>query len=478
VSIPLAEINFMRFSELTESRAPRHGLPLLYLSAVLLTGLAVLPAVVRACNVPVFRYALERWKAGEYEVLVLHRGDLTAQQTEVLRLLKDASVDGQKPVANFCLEDPVDLADPVRAKLRLLTRKLRPGNLPLLVVRYPVAAKINDPVWTAPLTRQTVEQVLQSPARRELADRLLKGHSAVWVLLESGDRAKDDAAAQLLTAELTRLEKTLKLPRLTAAPEDRLESKSLPLKLHFSVLRLSRTDPAEVLLREMLLHSEDDLPGCREPMVFPVYGRGRALYALIGKGINADTLKEAAQFLIGPCTCTLKEKNPGVDLLLTASWDGILTLVKDRELPPLMGPGTVKALPTQDVSPPLQGPAPQKASLTRLVNLEDPSNQWKQSIARFKKVPPLEVLQKRSAAAKSKDAEKQAGIQPAIPGANSRDQKAFDRFSGAVDDRRKAPANTESVPASPLLRNSLLSLVVGIVIVAVVYFVARRRMSL
>ena len=38
------------------------------------------------------------------------------------------------------------------------------------------------------------------------------------------------------------------------------------------------------------------------------------------KDITADNLKEAARFLTGPCTCKVKEQNPGVDLLVLADW--------------------------------------------------------------------------------------------------------------------------------------------------------------
>ena len=37
---------------------------------LLLTGAS------RACNVPVFRYALERWAADHFEVVIFHRGPL------------------------------------------------------------------------------------------------------------------------------------------------------------------------------------------------------------------------------------------------------------------------------------------------------------------------------------------------------------------------------------------------------------------
>ncbi|HEY7425207.1 MAG TPA: hypothetical protein VH682_13330, partial [Gemmataceae bacterium] len=65
-----------------------------------------------------------------------------------------------------------------------------------------------------------------------------------------------------------------------------------------------------------------------EPMVFPVFGRGRALEGLIGKGINADTIENAAQFLCGACSCLIKRLNPGVDLLIAADWDAV---IEDRD---------------------------------------------------------------------------------------------------------------------------------------------------
>ena len=55
-----------------------------------LTWLAVLllaPAAGRACNVPVFRYALERWAADAYELVVFHREPLTTNQQALVASL-------------------------------------------------------------------------------------------------------------------------------------------------------------------------------------------------------------------------------------------------------------------------------------------------------------------------------------------------------------------------------------------------------
>jgi hypothetical protein len=91
---------------------------------------------------------------------------------------------------------------------------------------------------------------------------------------------------------------------------------------------------------EMLLSSEEDLREEKpQTMAFPIFGRGRALYALVGKGINNDTIDAAGADLTGPCTCTVKEQNPGIDMLMPVAWDELVEKLPeaDKPLPPLVG---------------------------------------------------------------------------------------------------------------------------------------------
>jgi hypothetical protein len=185
------------------------------------------------------------------------------------------------------------------------------------------------PVWSGPLTADNAKFLVDSPARREIARRILEGHSAVWVLVQSGDRAKDTAAGILLQKTLRDLQQTLKLPVAQgSAPlsrDDPARSIQPPLQLRFSLLTVSRRDPAESVFIRLLLHSEQDLDRyASEPMVFPIYGRGRILYALVGKGITRENLQEAGKFLVGFCSCEAKEQNPGTDLLMAADWEAHL----------------------------------------------------------------------------------------------------------------------------------------------------------
>jgi len=89
-----------------------------------------------------------------------------------------------------------------------------------------------------------------------------------------------------------------------------------------ALLTVSRTDPAEKWLVRSLLAVEPDLEKLTaEPMVFGVYGRGRAMPPCVGKGITTENLIDCLMFLSGPCSCMIKDENPGADLLMRWDWE-------------------------------------------------------------------------------------------------------------------------------------------------------------
>jgi len=273
----------------------------------------------RACNVPVFRYALERWPADRYLVILCQRGPLAAEDQALADTLAKAA-DREDGPANFSYH-LIDLdKEAPETTAPLFVGEPKP-DLPWLVVRYPREAGIKGHVWAGRLNREVVQTLLDSPARRELGKRILAGDSAVWVLLESGKKDKDDAAAALLTKQLQALPKALKLPDRTTSPQDQIDESGPPLHLAFSLVRVSRTDPAEKLFVAMLLHLEEDLGKFDEPMVFAVFGRGRCLLPMVGKGITAENIHGDAAALVAACSCEVKRLNPGVDLLLTVNWE-------------------------------------------------------------------------------------------------------------------------------------------------------------
>ena len=169
-----------------------------------------------------------------------------------------------------------------------------------------------------------MKTLLDSPIRREIARRILNGEAAVWVLLESGIPQQDEAAARLLETQLKKMSENLKI---LAPEEDTLVDMTYAekdLSVAFSMVRLSRNDSSERMFVQMLLHTELDLKTVSKPVAFPIFGRGRALYALVGDGINEDNIESACSFLVGWCSCEVKELNPGVDLLMSVNWDDMI----------------------------------------------------------------------------------------------------------------------------------------------------------
>ena len=294
---------------------------------------------VSGCSVPVFRYALERWVPDAYSVVIFHQGPLTPeQQAQVDRMDPEKMPPGESVNLNVM---NVDLADAPEEVALKLWEQQGTDTLPWMMVSYPWTNLTHDSIWAGGLTETAVDQVVDSPVRREVARRLLKGESAVWVFLESGDSAKDEAAFERLSSRLEHMTETLELPVLN--PDDiekgLISIDESELAISFSTLRLSRNDPAEAFFVPMLLGTEEDLHDFDEPIVFPIFGRGRALYALIGDGIADQVIDEACAFLTGACSCEVKEQNPGMDLAMSVDWDRLVTTHDDidRELPPLSG---------------------------------------------------------------------------------------------------------------------------------------------
>jgi hypothetical protein len=322
--------------------------------------LIFLAASALACSVPVFRYALEHWPADPFQVLVFHRGALTAELEQALTVVE--ATEGERPNVRV---RRVDLDDQPPAELLRLFEQQLEARAPWLVVRFPTSSGILEPVVSAPLDKEILGRVLDSPARRELVRRLGEGQSAVWLLLESGDKEADDAAEKRLLERLDYLQGVMTLPKLdesdianglVSVPEE-------DLRLEFSLLRISRSDEAESMLVRQLLLSEDGLEEVEgEPMVFPVFGQGRALYALVGEGIRNETIESAAAFLIGKCSCQVKDQNPGVDLLMQADWTvaAKASPVLDRNLPTLE-----ELLPVETVTTEAKLAQPSNAGLPR-----------------------------------------------------------------------------------------------------------------
>ncbi len=309
-----------------------------------------------ACQVPVFRYALERWPADPYELVVFHNGPLTKEQDAVV-----ASVDYDVNLEISTI-DTSKMTAPQIARFGKV--EIAEGEL-LARLYYPWESRRSEPLWEGGLTRQILSRIVNSPVRRRIAKDILAGESAVWVILQSGEIESDHKMEEQLNKHLKEISQWLEIPEGVAGPgelervasgevamEDVLRS-TIPLKISFSVVKVNMADPDEEIFIRMLTAFVPELmeeyPG--QPLVFPVFGRGRALDGIAAKMLNEELMASAGSYICGACSCEVKRENPGIDLVMSVQWDDALegsAVVIDRLLPPLEGVGDLVAVQPQD----------------------------------------------------------------------------------------------------------------------------------
>jgi hypothetical protein len=289
-----------------------------------------------SCSAPVFRYALERWKPDPYKGVFIHRGEISSRDQKLLQKLEEVSLNPDYP-SNLRIR-PVDADTFSEERLTTLLKGPIPEKLPVLAIWYPDQMGQSAPLWMLDLTPAVINLLTDSPKRKELGEGLINGESVVWVFVPSGNSRKDERAKALIRKELdSALSALLKTPYFVLS-----SAGQRTLKYGFPILTVSRTDPKERFFLDALLNSESDLHEYEnEPMVFPIFGRGRVLGCLFGEYITEKNVQGVISFLAGSCSCEVKSLNPGTDLLMAALWDrvvlGDLFAEDDTELPELTG---------------------------------------------------------------------------------------------------------------------------------------------
>lgn len=311
---------------------------------------------IAACSVPVFRYALERWERDEYRLIVASQGELPPEHQMRVDELNQQSYqeDGFINLTAYS----VDVTDEENAAVLEAYPVLKDITEPTACLLYPRGAYLPTIIMQEPFSDETVKKLSTSALVEDLTMEILSGTSAVWVLVDSGNKELDDEAYKVLVDRLNILGEEMELPagvietsghitggmteediRANFDPANFLQS-GIPLKIGFAVKRLAK-EKAEPVFRAILMNSEADLENYKgQPLAFPVFGRGRFLLPLVGDGINPENIEMATRYVCGICSCQVKSGNPGIDLLSHVDWSSYLEgseVVHDRALPPLTG---------------------------------------------------------------------------------------------------------------------------------------------
>ena len=112
--------------------------------AASLLSLAACLAPARACDIPVYRYALEHWNPDPYEVVILHQGPMDAESQALAVSLEKQARDALH--GNFIVRT-VDADHPADNAERALCPSGSCGDGPRLLVRFPESSRIRGAAW-------------------------------------------------------------------------------------------------------------------------------------------------------------------------------------------------------------------------------------------------------------------------------------------------------------------------------------------
>ena len=149
-----------------------------------------------------------------------------------------------------------------------------------------------------------------SSLRDKIAGELMAGKLCVLLYLTTGDKAKDDKGIQVINHALS----------------------SSPFRNIITVMELSRGNAEEAHFESMLLNVEDDLKFIKEPMLFGIFGKLKALEPLVAGGITEENIGYMIDFLTADCSCLIKDNLPGTDILYDSKWENPATAMVNRIL--------------------------------------------------------------------------------------------------------------------------------------------------
>jgi hypothetical protein len=289
------------------------------LSLAMLLGLSLNAS---ACNIPVFRYALERWQTDPYEIIVFY-DELTPEQESFVAELESLSSENNGPANANVIRSKTDGSSTVTESHAgtLKTVSQAPDfKLPFLVVRSQAGQGRAIQPWQGTLDQARTIGLLDSPVRKELVRRIQNGHSVVWLVLKSKDAKRSSDVVDLLKAQCDELATKIKLPEGIGLPGSELHSE-IPLLVKFSYLEIDPQDPREQFLVNLFSGVHPESTDRDEPLIVPVFGRGRALEVIPASDVNPALMEDLTLFMSGACSCQVKERNPGFDLLVSTHWN-------------------------------------------------------------------------------------------------------------------------------------------------------------
>jgi hypothetical protein len=278
-----------------------------------------------------------RWQPAPYEVYFFHDAEPDQQDQKVAELLESFGRGNAAPANVVYL--PVNLAEDkelasVPPDVKKAWEARDDKSLPAYFISTPYGAGLSF----HQLDAENVKALVESPARKSLAAQLETGKLGVFVLLTGADAAETKQTQEIMQ-ELVEEVQSGKVSLYVSPSQDGAEAsgaesneekKEVKANTGLGLMTIDRDSQEEQWFVRSLLAMEPDLAAETRPMVFLIYGRARALLPYIGKGITRENLLREIEFVSGACSCTVKEQNPGVDLLVRYDWESAAAALADK----------------------------------------------------------------------------------------------------------------------------------------------------
>jgi len=289
-----------------------------------------------ACSTPVYRYAMYRWFPAPYRVIYMHEAEPSDADLKLHAAIEAYGDYDKQKFANIELM-LTDLKKNPDLKgwpsfIKKQWEEGHDGTLPT----YMVVSPLGDILHIGELDETEIKAMVASAARDQMMKYLAEGKTCAYVLLTSSDAKKNDAAERIVQKAIKAVDSGEiefydgELPYWDEEEEEEEEEKEKKSPHSIGFVKVDRESKSERWLVRSLLSTEPDLKDIDEPMVFAVFGRGRAFPPYLGKGVTYDNMLDYFSEVTGACSCTVKDQNPGIDLLMSNNWDAVAEAMAGR----------------------------------------------------------------------------------------------------------------------------------------------------
>jgi hypothetical protein len=225
-----------------------------------------------ACTTKVSEWVLLNAEPNQYTLVYFHKNELDEKETAGIKALKNDLLGANVKFTDVVKNDVPQAYYGLYYENRLFSRYDNPEQL---------------------------KGIADSPVRDLVASEIMKGKLCVMLYLRSGNKEKDEKGIATLRKSVA----------------------ASPFSAIIPVVELERSDLTEKHLVSMLLNVESDLKILKEPMLFGVFGRFKALEPLVGNGITEENISYMIEFLTADCSCLIKDDLPGTDILYKGKWE-------------------------------------------------------------------------------------------------------------------------------------------------------------